>query len=1517
MGTLANQSGQQQPLMYFYSVVNPNNGQTFPQGDGTMSVAFDSQHFSAGGAGQPPMYPEQDSYMPNVQMGQMAPAIMPAGQGMILVNMMPSPVPPPVQQPMDQPDGWQSQASWTGMPQQGHDQSGSQNVGGRTPQSRAYKIVDPATQAEVETDVSGYPGQWDDRGPDSQQSMVQSQNQGGQQPPLGSASVPPPMAWQQQQQQFPGGMPQQGGMQNSMQGGMPGNMQSGMQGMRPNMQGSLQHNMPHSMEGSMQGGMQQGGIQQGGMQQGNMQGNMQGGMQGNMQSGMQGGMQGGMHPNMQGGMQGNMQGNMNMQGNIQGNMNMQGAMQGLHGNMQGNMPGGVQGNMQGGMQGGMPMQPGGMPTNMGSMQGNMQGGMPGSIQGNMQQQQPPQQSQQPSSASATGDAGAAASPNAVQTKRKGLINKKIEKPQQTPSPAPTRAAGLVNKKIERKPPPEPMPEATSPSTPKPPPEEPFDASFSWRGTNGGPLDTDPFFRRACKQDSTSASVTDAPAKPSAHPAPLQWEKAETSPTPVAAGPVLQAAAVPPVQSAATPDGNKTVSENPRPRALPDVPAPPSNRWPLTGGAFSSGDGKYSQFASSIKALNLEPMRANPSARNSKNLVRQQPLDHSAHSLHLTSHSANHQAPAPLPPVDVGKSHPVDPGKLQEQLEKLAEKQTSTPAEKQPPPAPSQPAPEPTLPSASTPPQQLTQHQQQPQVQAQVQSPTVQQVQQNNTTQSSLQSPTQPSTMQQSQPAQQAMRPPLPQTQQAPTQPTPSQDAPITNQQSQPMPQHPQMMGQLPMQMQPVPQPMPQQPGSSKSKSVKLKNAALARPTNNRVREEVATPAPSLDTAGDTAEPSKPSPEPSTETAARREDDSAGAGETEADSDVANQEATTIQEAATPMRKQLETVMEDQSVTAQVMPFILKTAEAFTGLAPPDKVFDRNFMLRIWRVNKSKVHDAVKGLSTGPRPGEGKDSGGGLDRKGRTTRPRDGSGTASHSEHEPSRSIFGAETSKSGKKPNKEKSRMVPSETGYKVKTNLGREEEIERSVRGLLNRICPENLKTIVDRLAEIQLNRADELEFVIRIIFQKALAEPHYCETYADMVFSLRNKYPEFSAEQENEKPQSFTRVLLNTVQNEFESLPTSMEPTAEEKIKYPGDELTVMMSKRKGKVLANMRFIGHLFLRQLLAVKVIGQVVHDLIGIQKPQPEEHMIECVCELLQAIGHTLDSSDAGKPLMKHFYSRLKELKGSKLFPKRIECLIQDLLDLRDNAWQKKLFKEQAQTKDDIRKAAMKEQKAAAKGGDSMFTTKIAGERPAYIDESKKPRAQAKESNRPSFDVRKLFHYFSEDKNSANLDNDWRKAQLSNREAKLAIEWLIDAGFNDIQKEDVVAEMIAELVIREAVSWTTLVESLDINGLQDMKMDVPQADVFFHSLFGRLLASARDFNPLFLRCLEVLLPGGAEFAWTLVVGALKKLKRLTKDKGVRDGVRPALDIKELSSLLEKCKRCSQAEVRRHLLDEGVL
>merc|ERR1712129_304284 len=93
---------------------------------------------------------------------------------------------------------------------------------------------------------------------------------------------------------------------------------------------------------------------------------------------------------------------------------------------------------------------------------------------------------------------------------------------------------------------------------------------------------------------------------------------------------------------------------------------------------------------------------------------------------------------------------------------------------------------------------------------------------------------------------------------------------------------------------------------------------------------------------------------------------------------------------------------------------------------------------------------------------------------------------------------------------------------------------------------------------------------------------------------------------------------------------------------------------------------------------------------------PEEHMIECVCELLHSIGYTMDGSGTGKMLMDQFSARLRDLKrcegsaGRGAFSKRIQFQIQDLLDLRAKSWEKKLFKEQAVTKEECRKAAQKE-----------------------------------------------------------------------------------------------------------------------------------------------------------------------------------------------------------------------------------
>jgi len=357
----------------------------------------------------------------------------------------------------------------------------------------------------------------------------------------------------------------------------------------------------------------------------------------------------------------------------------------------------------------------------------------------------------------------------------------------------------------------------------------------------------------------------------------------------------------------------------------------------------------------------------------------------------------------------------------------------------------------------------------------------------------------------------------------------------------------------------------------------------------------------------------------------------------------------------------------------------------------------------------------------------------------------------------------------------------------------------------------------------------------------------------------------------------------------------------------------------------LANMKFIGNLFLRQLLAVKVIGQVVHDLIGLKEGLPEEHMIECVCELLRAIGFTLDNTPHGKMLMSQFAARLVDLKrspgpdGKPLFSKRIQFSIQDLLDLRANQWQQKLFKQQAKTKAEIAKERdLSDRKQAKTNEPQHWTTVRAGERPAYIDDLKevkpKPRKQeAAASSKPIFDnkyIMRLFQYFSDEKNAEDLCSDWQKASPSREQIKTALDTYVDAGLNDPMKEDVFAQTIVVLVTRRCIPWDILTDSIGphVEDIENMKLDVPACDLFIHSLLSRLLLEgAREFNVRFLKAFD-----GCKESWSLMTGALKKMKIA----GGKDAIQKALDISDFSAALCAARRCSSSELKKALQSEGI-
>jgi hypothetical protein len=267
-----------------------------------------------------------------------------------------------------------------------------------------------------------------------------------------------------------------------------------------------------------------------------------------------------------------------------------------------------------------------------------------------------------------------------------------------------------------------------------------------------------------------------------------------------------------------------------------------------------------------------------------------------------------------------------------------------------------------------------------------------------------------------------------------------------------------------------------------------------------------------------------------------------------------------------------------------------------------------------------------------------------------------------------------------------KLKLVTSETGYKPKRLIEgaatRGAELQRTATSLLNKICPENQRTIVKQMSEVRLACADELNIVIQVIFRKALDEAHYSETYSDMVQSLKNRYPEFPPEAEGEKPISFLRVLLNTCQSEFEQMVDDFAPNQE---RMDAEEAQEHVAKQKKRGLANMKFIGNLFLRGLLASKVIHQILFHLIG--DTFPEEHLVEFACALSTTVGKSLDASG----FFANVAGRLLDLKkttgpnGKAFLSKRLQFMIQDVLDDRESGWIKNCQKEKARKLDDIRR----------------------------------------------------------------------------------------------------------------------------------------------------------------------------------------------------------------------------------------
>lgn len=237
-----------------------------------------------------------------------------------------------------------------------------------------------------------------------------------------------------------------------------------------------------------------------------------------------------------------------------------------------------------------------------------------------------------------------------------------------------------------------------------------------------------------------------------------------------------------------------------------------------------------------------------------------------------------------------------------------------------------------------------------------------------------------------------------------------------------------------------------------------------------------------------------------------------------------------------------------------------------------------------------------------------------------------------------------------------------------------------RAIKGILNKITPEKFDRLMEQLLECGIDSAATLSETISIVFDKAIWEPGFCSMYADVCLRLSKELPEFPSP-DGGKPISFRRILLNTCQEEFEGA-----GKARDDLLHISDAAEKASATKRVKVrtMGNIKLIGELFKKKMIAEKILHACVTDLLGAPKSDPPEENVEALCNLLVTVGKEMDESPKlPQQMMEMYFARLLALSENEALDSRVRFLCRDVIELRRAEWVPRVKKLEAMTLSEI------------------------------------------------------------------------------------------------------------------------------------------------------------------------------------------------------------------------------------------
>ncbi|PWA57315.1 Armadillo-type fold [Artemisia annua] len=270
--------------------------------------------------------------------------------------------------------------------------------------------------------------------------------------------------------------------------------------------------------------------------------------------------------------------------------------------------------------------------------------------------------------------------------------------------------------------------------------------------------------------------------------------------------------------------------------------------------------------------------------------------------------------------------------------------------------------------------------------------------------------------------------------------------------------------------------------------------------------------------------------------------------------------------------------------------------------------------------------------------------------------------------------------------------MHKAERKYQVGNITDEEQAKQRQLKGILNKLTPQNFEKLFEQVKQVNIDNANTLSGVIGQIFDKALMEPTFVEMYANFCSRLAVEMPDFS---ENDQKITFKRLLLNKCQEEFERGEREQEEanrTEEEgEVKQTAEEREEKRVKARRRMLGNIRLIGELYKKKMLTERIMHECIKKLLG-QYENPDEEDIEALCKLMSTIGEMIDHQKA-KEHIDAYFDMMSRLSDNMVLSSRVRFMLKDSIDLRKNNWRQRRKVEGPKKIDEVHRDAAQERQA--------------------------------------------------------------------------------------------------------------------------------------------------------------------------------------------------------------------------------